>query len=129
MGSVSVPHTVDREGRYDGLTLREALPSVVREIVDEVNPVEVILFGSVARGEEGPDSDLDLLVVMDKVVSQDRRALMRQVRRAIRTFVPVDVVIADVAELVADRDAVGSAVYWPVREGECLYRRSDDRVA
>ena len=59
-------HTVDAEGRYDGLTLREALPFVVREIVDAFDPVELVVFGSVARGEEGPDSDLDLLVVFDR---------------------------------------------------------------
>ena len=64
---MSVMHTVDSEGRYDGLTLREALPSVVDEVVAACDPVEVILFGSVARGEDGPDSDLDLLVVLDSV--------------------------------------------------------------
>jgi predicted nucleotidyltransferase len=43
------------------LKLREALPFAVAEIVEAFDPVEVMLFGSVARGEEGPDSDLDLL--------------------------------------------------------------------
>ena len=37
-------HTVDQEGRYDGLTLREALPSVISEIVRACDPVEVILL-------------------------------------------------------------------------------------
>jgi uncharacterized protein len=125
---VAVVHTVDVDGRYDGLSLREAMPLVVSEIVDAVDPVEVILFGSVARGEEGPDSDLDLLVVLDHAAPAERRTLMRQVRGAIRTFAPVDVVIADVAELANDRDAVGSAVYWPLREGERVYRRSVERA-
>ena len=62
---VTVVHAVDAEGRY-GLTLREALPFVVQEIVDAFDPGEVIVFGSIARGEEGPDSDLDLLVVFDR---------------------------------------------------------------
>ena len=42
---------------------------------------------------------------------------------------PVDVVIADVAELIADRDEVGSSVYWPLREGRSVYRRPVPRVA
>ena len=121
-------HVVDETGRYDGLTLREALPLVVAEIVEAFDPVEVILFGSVARGEEGPDSDLDLLVVFERVASADRRTLMRSIRGAIRTFVPVDIVVADLAEIDADRDAVGSAVYWPLREGVLVHQRSATRV-
>ena len=77
ISGVSAAHTVDQVGRYDGLTLREALPSVVNEIVSAVDPVEVIVFGSVARGEETTDSDLDLLVVVDAVDPTERRALMR----------------------------------------------------
>ena len=113
-------HSVDVEGRYDGLTLREALPLVVAEIVDAFDPAEVIVFGSVARNEEGPDSDLDLLVVFDEVARAERRELMVDIRRAIRTFVPVDGVVADLPELRTDRDSVGSAVYWPLREGEVM---------
>lgn len=122
-------HTVDADGRYDGLTLREALPLVVAEIVAGCDPVEVILFGSVARGEEGADSDLDLLVVFDEVADSERRGLMRRVREVITTFVPVDVVVADRAELVAGRDSVGSAVYWPLREGTIVYRRPVERAS
>jgi uncharacterized protein len=106
------------------LTLREALPLVVSEIVEAVDPVEVILFGSVARGEEGPDSDLDLMVVFEHVDRSARRAEMRRVRSSIRTFVPVDIVIADTDEIASDRDDVGSAVYWPLREGQFVYRRT-----
>ncbi len=121
-------HTVDVEGRYDGRSLRDALPLVVGEIVAAIDPFEIIVFGSVARGDEGPDSDLDLLVVLDHADRMMRRRLMREVRGAIRTFVPVDVMIADSAELAADRDAVGSVVYWALREGQTVYRRSVERV-
>ena len=101
---------------------------MVQEIVDAFDPVEVIVFGSIARGEEGPDSDLDLLVVFDRADVTERRELMRRERGAIRTFVPVDVVVTDIAEVNAERDAVGSAIYWPLREGSSAYRRSADRV-
>jgi uncharacterized protein len=121
-------HSVDDQGRYDGLTLREALPLVVAEIVEAVDPIEVIVFGSVARGEEGPDSDLDLLVVFEQVERAARRTEMRRVRSAIRTFVPVDILIADTYEIINDRDNVGSAVYWPLREGHSMYRRPVRRV-
>jgi uncharacterized protein len=117
-------HTVDADGRYDGLSLVEALPLVVIEIVKAFDPVEVILFGSVARGDSGPDSDLDILVVLDHVERDDKRWMMREIRRSIRTFVPVDIAVTDVRSLVEDRDDVGSTVYWPIREGRSMYRRS-----
>jgi len=40
------------------------LEGLVRGIVECVHPLRVILFGSAARGEMGPNSDLDVLVVM-----------------------------------------------------------------
>ena len=38
---------------------------MVQRIVKKFRPERVILFGSQARGDAGPDSDVDLLVVMD----------------------------------------------------------------
>ena len=40
------------------------LHELVRRIVDAVHPLRIILFGSAARGEMGPNSDLDTLIVM-----------------------------------------------------------------
>ena len=40
------------------------LDELVRRTVQAVHPVQIILFGSAARGEMGPDSHLDVLVVM-----------------------------------------------------------------
>ena len=124
----SALHTVDIDGRYDGLTLREALPRVVHEIVERFDPCQVVVFGSVARHEEGPDSDLDLMVVFEKIARSQRRSLMVEIRRAITTFVPVDIMIVDIDELTTDCDNVGAAVYWPLREGQIMYRRLEPHV-
>ena len=40
------------------------MDNLVRQIVSLVNPLKIILFGSAAREEMNPDSDIDLLVVM-----------------------------------------------------------------
>lgn len=42
----------------------QMLAKVVQEIVESAHPERIILFGSAARGDMGPDSDLDLLVVV-----------------------------------------------------------------
>jgi len=64
MASIAGP---DQDG------LRSMLPSIVAEIVARVHPVRVILFGSVARGDERADSDLDLLVVLDELIRPGAR--------------------------------------------------------
>ncbi|MEZ5230863.1 MAG: nucleotidyltransferase domain-containing protein [Acidimicrobiales bacterium] len=120
---MSQAHTVDELGRYDGLTLAQAVPHVIDEIVTAVDLFEIILFGSVARGDDGPDSGIDLLVVFDMVEASDKRSLMRTTRAAVKTFVPLDIVVADLAEIATERSNVGSAVYWPLREGVSVYRR------
>jgi len=45
-------------------SLQERIDEMVRRIVSQFHPDKIILFGSHARGEAGPDSDVDLLVVM-----------------------------------------------------------------
>src|SRR5438874_2153874 len=42
----------------------QAIDELVRRIVEAVHPQRVVLFGSAARGEMGPHSDLDVLVIM-----------------------------------------------------------------
>ncbi len=42
----------------------QKLQELVRRIVEAVHPLRIILFGSAARGEMGPNSDLDVLVIM-----------------------------------------------------------------
>jgi len=121
---MSQAHNVDELGRYDGRTLSEAVPLVVEEIAASLDPLEIILFGSVARGEDGPDSDIDLLVVFDEIEPSDKRELMRATRAAVMTFVPLDIVVADVEEVTSDRDNVGAAVYWPLQDGVSVYRRA-----
>lgn len=123
-GPMSVQHFVDEQGRYDGKTLQELWPSVVDEVVRAVDPVEVILFGSVARGADGPDSDIDLLVVFEHIEPAEKRPMMARIRSAIETFAPVDVIVTDSAEMAARHDDVGSILYWPAREGRAVYRRA-----
>jgi hypothetical protein len=46
------------------------LDALVRRIAERFSPDKIILFGSRARGEAGPDSDVDLLVLFSEVPKQ-----------------------------------------------------------
>jgi uncharacterized protein len=46
------------------LTKPEAIEEIKRRLIEFYRPVRIYLFGSEARGDTGPDSDLDFLVVV-----------------------------------------------------------------
>ena len=67
--------------------LSDDLRDRVRELLRPVNPAKVIVFGSYAHGEAGPDSDIDLIVVLNSeaepLTYHDRMANRLLVRRAL----------------------------------------------
>jgi predicted nucleotidyltransferase len=95
---------------------------MVKRIVKEFDPEQVILFGSQARGDAGPDSDVDLLVVMDVVGSKLEKCL--EIRGILHDFLlPLDVIVTTPAEFAWRKDVVGT-IEWPAsREGKMLYAR------
>lgn len=46
-----------------GIVAPKVLAEIIRRIVKVAAPEKIILFGSAARGEMGPNSDVDLLVI------------------------------------------------------------------
>jgi predicted nucleotidyltransferase len=50
----------------------EVIDEIVRCIVEVAQPEEIIMFGSAARGEMGPNSDVDLLVVVPGPIDHGR---------------------------------------------------------
>jgi predicted nucleotidyltransferase len=112
--------------RYDGRTLAEWVPTVISDLVAAFAPVQVILFGSVARGEDGPDSDIDVLIVLPEVDRGSRHELVARLRRAVTAPVPVDVFVTDPAEIERRRDVIGSLLYWPLRAGRVVHGGASD---
>jgi predicted nucleotidyltransferase len=113
----------DGKALWNGRRLAEWVPLAVEDLVRAADPLRVILFGSVARGDDGPDSDLDFLVVLPHVDRAEKRRTTIELRGAISAPVPVDVFVTDPEEIELDRDAVASLVYWPMREGVTVYER------
>lgn len=115
---------VDGKSVYDGKKLAEWVPQIVADIVRAFDPLQVILFGSVAQGDDGPDSDIDILVVLPHVDPKERMRLIVDIRMAIDAVVPYDVFVTDPEEIACRRDVIGSFHYWPMREGKVVYERA-----
>jgi predicted nucleotidyltransferase len=90
------------------------VPDLVDAIVTQFDPVKVILFGSVASGEDGPDSDIDLLVVLDEAPVLERRHLMVELRRCTRKIAaPHDLLVTSRDDFERLRDTPGTTEYEP----------------
>lgn len=98
----------------------EVLQQLVERIVGAVHPLRIILFGSAARGEMGPDSDVDVLVVMPEGVHRWRTAqdLHQQMHGL---SVSVDIVVATPTDLEKHRDTIGLIYRQVLREGREVY--------
>lgn len=120
-----VAHGV-RNGKavYQGRTLEEWVPLIVEQIAAEVEPASVLLFGSVARGDDGPDSDIDLMVVLADLDYRQRHEIEANLYYLLGGAVPVQVFVTDVRECRRRRDVIGSMHYWPLREGRLVYERA-----
>jgi hypothetical protein len=53
------------------LTQEQAIEAITRKLIDYFHPERIYLFGSVARGNAGPDSDLDFLVVVPDEIPEE----------------------------------------------------------
>jgi uncharacterized protein len=92
-------------------------------LIRDYDPVKIILFGSHARGEAGPESDIDLLVVLPEVANKRQAAVA--IRRVLRDLpVPKDIVVTTPEEIARRGDLVGTVLRPALREGKVLYERS-----
>lgn len=93
---------------------------MVQRIVERFRPEQVILFGSRARGEAHPDSDVDLLVVMR--VAGSKRDVQLRIRRALHDIpVPKDVIVTTPEEFAWRREVAGTIERLASTEGRVLH--------
>jgi uncharacterized protein len=100
----------------------EVIPTMVERIVREFEPVQILLFGSQARGEARWDSDVDLLVVLPSAPDKHKAAVA--IRRALRDIpVAKDIIVSTPDEIARYGDMVGRILRAALREGTVLYAR------
>jgi predicted nucleotidyltransferase len=96
------------------------LDQLIQQIVEIVHPLRIILFGSAARGKIGPNSDIDVLVVMPEGTHRRRTAqfLYRQITGV---GVPFDLLVATPSDLEKYKNNIGLIYRTVLREGRELY--------
>lgn len=94
---------------------------MTERIVREFDPLQIILFGSQARGDADRDSDIDLLVVFAEIT--DKRKTAIDLERALSDMpVAKDIIVSTPEELERSRTRIGSVLRYAQQEGKILWK-------
>ena len=97
----------------------DLIDEAARRIAEAAPGARVILFGSQARGEAGPDSDVDFLVVEPRVA--DRFGEIVRLQRVLAPLrLPADVVVVSEAHVEEWGDVQNTMLREALREGRVL---------
>jgi predicted nucleotidyltransferase len=98
------------------------IPIMVERIVAAFNPVKIVLFGSRARGDAKPDSDVDLLVVLDEMDSAHETGVA--IGEVIADLpIPADIVPVTATQIERLGNIAGYIYRPALREGRTIYAR------
>ncbi len=108
-------------GRHTNLD-QQIISDIVRRIRSVANPRKIVLFGSRARGDHRPDSDIDLLVIEESPLPRHRRAIpLNAALSDLPLEVDAEVVVYTPGEVEDWRGASAAFVTTALREGKVLY--------
>jgi predicted nucleotidyltransferase len=107
--------TVDTRSRIPESVIQE----LIAQIADKFQPERIILFGSYAYGIPRPESDVDLLVVMETPLRELQQAL--QIRQAVNPLFGVDILVFTPSRL-KQRIKLGDSFLKEITEkGQLVY--------
>lgn len=118
-GTTAIAARRDAGRRLDAPTLND----IVQRLVTACRPEKIVLFGSAARGEMGPHSDVDLLVVKEYGKHwRERKHIYDSIYRELYGVpVAIDVIVATPGDVERYRNS-HSLVFKPaLREGRTVY--------
>jgi len=101
---------------------QKILDDIIRRIVEVAHPEKIILFGSAARGEMGPNSDVDLLIIKQGADALD---LMGQIYSNLHgAGAAVDAVVVTPEDVERFKDSHALVIKPALREGRVVYAAS-----
>ena len=117
-------HSLDTS---DAIISEAIIDQIVQKIVDQVNPLQVILFGSYARGMPDIDSDVDLFVIVESNLPRHKRSAKIRLLFSPAPC-PLDILVYTPQEVESCSGVVNHIVTHVMTTGKVLYERSPDRV-
>jgi len=108
------------------LVIAAPIEEIAEAIANAVAPEKIILFGSQARNETTPDSDVDLLVIEREPfgANRSRRAELHRIHEALWDFAtPIDVLLYSLDEVAEWSDSLNHIIGQAMRDGKVVYER------
>lgn len=93
---------------------------LAQRLIAEFQPKRIVWFGSRSRGEGGPDSDWDVMVIAESAASQHGR-IVDALRVTRDVHVPADIVVFTPSERDKLAQWKSSIVYSAEQTGVVLY--------
>lgn len=103
---------------------QRVLDEVIRRVVEIAHPEKIILFGSAAREEMRPGSDLDLLVVKSGV--HRRRLAQKIYENLFGLREAVDIVVVTPEDIELYRDSIGLVIGPALQDGIVIYEHEPE---
>lgn len=104
------------------MTSASEIKAFTDALVARFSPNKVVLFGSYADGSAGPDSDVDLLVIMDHEGRASRQAL--DIRRSLPKNFPLDLIVRTPEEVQRRMTLRDPFMTEALSRGQTLYERN-----
>ena len=114
-------NALEQSSDFPAATGNTTLDEIVRLLVAVYLPERVYLFGSHARGDAGPDSDFDLLVVVEDDAPPERRRSRLAYEALWGVGAATDVLVMARSEFESRLDLRASLPATVTREGKLLY--------
>jgi uncharacterized protein len=119
MATVPFVPTIDTRQRIDP----DAIRQLARQIAGQFHPQKIILFGSYAYGQPHPESDVDLLVIMETVLRESQQAL--KIRQYLNPLFGLDILVYPPSKLSQRLEWGDSFLTEIVSRGLVLYESPD----
>jgi predicted nucleotidyltransferase len=102
------------------------IQDLVRLVVEIASPRKIVLFGSRARGDCRPDSDIDLLIIKESDLPRPQRAIpIYSALARLPLEVDANVMVYTPQEVDDWSEVRGALVTTALREGRVLYEEDE----
>jgi len=98
----------------------------IKEIIlSIIKPFKIILFGSYAKNEVNLESDIDIMVLLNKEITRKQKlSLFFKIQKELLHFdYDVDIVIKNVSEFEKYKKFIGTINYDVAKEGKILWTK------
>ena len=105
------------------MTRASLILTMAHRIAEQFNPNYIILFGSQARGDTNESSDVDLMVVLNRIPNKHRITV--EILDSLRDIrISKDIIVVTPEEIEREGEVMGTITYEALQEGKIIYEKN-----